>query len=72
MAAFLALDRGEAGEDLPGTDLRVCQRDREVFPARLFGLAHPAAADFGRAVSGEDAVVRLDLAGRGPPSWQMP
>ena len=63
MTALLAFDRREVREDLAGADLGVCERDREVFAARLLRFAHPAAADLGRGLSGEDAVVRLAVAG---------
>jgi hypothetical protein len=61
VAAFLAFDRRKVCVDLAGSDLRVCEGDRDVFAARCFRFPEPAAADFGRGFTGEDAVVRLSF-----------
>ena len=63
MAAFLALDRCEVRIDPAGTDLRIGEGQRDVFASRRLRLAHPATSDFGRGLSGEDAVVRLAFRG---------
>ena len=61
VAAFLAFDRCEVRVDAARANLRICEGQGDVFAAGRLCLAHPAAADFGRGLTGEDAVVRLGL-----------